>query len=133
MAVHHKVRVTALQVIYEDEMNPSRDIMVQEEMIRERLKGKQDLISVTHALILGVREHYDSLCSLVQSVAAHWALDRMAVTDRCIILLGAYELMYTDTPHAVIINDWVEVAKEYSSERSGSFVNGILDAVRLKK
>jgi transcription antitermination protein NusB len=59
-------------------------------------------------------------------VAAGWRVDRMPAVDRTILRLALYELRHTSTPLAVVIDEAVELAKRYSTERSGSFVNGVL-------
>jgi N utilization substance protein B len=56
----------------------------------------------------------------------------LSAIDRAILRLGIYELRFTDTPHKVVMNECVELAKKFSSEDAGSFVNGILDAVYKK-
>jgi hypothetical protein len=58
-----------------------------------------------------------------------WRIERMPLVDRNILRLGTYELLYTDPPIGVAINEYVELAKLYGSTKSGSFVNGILDAI----
>jgi len=66
-------------------------------------------------------------------VAEHWDLRRMAVVDRNILRLGAFELLHRpDTPPTVAINEAIDLAKRYSTAESGAFVNGILDKVRLR-
>lgn len=76
-----------------------------------------------------------SLDELIVQQAANWRMERLAVIDRAILRLAIYELRTTDTPPKVILNEAVELAKKFSSEEAGSFVNGILDAVHksLKK
>jgi N utilization substance protein B len=66
---------------------------------------------------------------LIVKQAENWRLERLAVIDRAILRLAIYELRTTDTPPKVILNEAVELAKKFSSEEAGSFVNGILDAV----
>jgi N utilization substance protein B len=63
----------------------------------------------------------------------HWRVARMAVVDRNILRLALYELVYENaTPPIVVINEAIEIAKKFGNEESGPFVNGILDAVRLR-
>jgi N utilization substance protein B len=66
---------------------------------------------------------------LIVKQAENWRLERLAVIDRAILRLAIYELRTTDTPPKVILNEAVELAKKFSSEEAGAFVNGILDAV----
>jgi N utilization substance protein B len=63
----------------------------------------------------------------IESASEHWTVDRMPVIDRAILRLGLYELRHeADTPAAVVVNEAVRLAKTYSTQRSGSFVNGVL-------
>jgi N utilization substance protein B len=78
-------------------------------------------------LILGVRRNQHELNELLDKTADNWSLDRMAATDRNVLRLGAFELLYTDTPGRAAINEAVELAKRYGSANSAPFVNGILD------
>jgi N utilization substance protein B len=64
---------------------------------------------------------------MLAKIAANWSLDRMAATDRNVLRLGAFEIVYSDTPNRVAINEAVELAKRYGSRHSAQFVNGILD------
>jgi N utilization substance protein B len=63
----------------------------------------------------------------IQAVATNWKLFRMAATDRNCLRLGAFELIHTDTPHRVVIDEALELAKKFGSEQSALFVNGVLD------
>ncbi|HPB18863.1 MAG TPA: transcription antitermination factor NusB [Candidatus Cloacimonas sp.] len=65
----------------------------------------------------------------IDKLADNWDLKDIAMLDRSILSLAAYELLYTDTPAAVVINEAIEIAKKFSCEASGKFINGILDAL----
>lgn len=77
-------------------------------------------------LARGTRDHLVEIDALIARVAEHWTLDRMATVDRNILRMAIYELVSTDTPVGVVINEAVELAKRYSTEESGRFVNGML-------
>ena len=66
---------------------------------------------------------------LLEQTAANWSLKRMAATDRNVLRLAAYELLHSDTPARVAIDEAVELAKRFGSAQSAQFVNGILDKV----
>ncbi len=78
-------------------------------------------------LAQGIFDNLSALNEKIEAVSEHWTLARMPVIDRCVLRLAAYELLFTDTPKKVVINEAIELAKKYSTENSGSFVNGILD------
>ena len=78
-------------------------------------------------LLAGVREHREQLDQRFAEIAENWSLERMAPTDRNVLRLGAFEILHTDTPKRVAINEAVELAKRFGAEQSGQFVNGLLD------
>jgi len=80
-------------------------------------------------LFEGAVKETPAIDELIVKQAENWRLERLAVIDRAILRLAIYELRTTDTPPKVILNEAVELAKKFSSEEAGSFVNGILDAV----
>jgi N utilization substance protein B len=82
-------------------------------------------------LICGVLEHRPSLDETIKAHAQNWDLNRMAVVDRNVLRLAIYEMLYRDDiPPVVSINEAVDVAKRYSTQESGKFVNGILDKIK---
>jgi N utilization substance protein B len=81
----------------------------------------------TARLVKGVISHLEELDAAIDGVSEHWRIERMPVVDRAILRLGLYELRHEeDTPTAVVVSEGVRLAKLYSTEKSGSFVNGIL-------
>jgi N utilization substance protein B len=81
-------------------------------------------------LVQGVLDHLTELDELLQRVADHWSVDRMAVVDRNVLRCAVYELLYLDEiPAKVTINEAIEIAKRFGSEESGAFINGILDKI----
>ena len=84
-------------------------------------------------LIKQLSVHNEIVDQHITSVVRHWDRKRVARIDDCILRLGACELIaFLDIPTAVSINEAIELAKKYSTEQSGSFVNGVLDAVAAK-
>jgi N utilization substance protein B len=96
--------------------------------------AEQDVRDFAEHLVHGVLEHRELLDSVVSASAAHWRLERMAVVDRNVLRMGAYELLFeAGTPPVVVIDEAIEVAKKFGSLESGSFINGILDEVRRRR
>jgi transcription antitermination factor NusB len=89
--------------------------------------AKASLIEFARTLVAGVRRNRAELDELLGKTADNWRIERMAATDRNVLRLGAFELLYTETPGAVVINEAVELAKRYGTAQSAPFVNGILD------
>ncbi|MEW6159317.1 MAG: transcription antitermination factor NusB [Verrucomicrobiota bacterium] len=82
-------------------------------------------------LIRGTIEKQEELDRQIQHHAKNWDLHRMAVVDRNILRLAIYEMLYReDIPPVVTINEAIDIAKKFSTEDSGKFVNGILDKVK---
>jgi N utilization substance protein B len=87
----------------------------------------QGLTGRVGVLVHGVLEHKEELDNEIESASEHWSVARMPVIDRSILRIGLYELRHaTDTPTAVVVSEAVRLAKTYSTERSGAFVNGVL-------
>lgn len=85
---------------------------------------------LTTLLVVGVDDHVDTLDAAIAARAKGWALDRMPVLDLNILRLGSFELAYRpDVPIAVAIDEAVELAKRFSTDDSGKFVNGVLSAL----
>lgn len=83
------------------------------------------------SLIRGTAKILKKIDKLIQTHARNWQVSRLASADRCILRLAGYELIMTpDTPVGVIIDEAIELAKKYSTQDSGGFVNGILDQMK---
>jgi transcription antitermination protein NusB len=129
MSRRSRAREVVLQLLYQDDLHPAPDIEAIEEFLRVRLNGREDLIEFGRDLRKGVRGNREELDVVLQERAANWSLARMAATDRNILRLGAFEILHTNTPGRVAINEAVELAKRYGAKQSPQFVNGILDRV----
>ncbi len=93
----------------------------------ERLAPDSDLTGKARRLTEGVLEHAGSLDPTLNSASEGWPVDRMPVIDRAILRLGLYELRHEkSTPTGVVLAEAVRLAREFSTEKSGSFVNGVL-------
>jgi len=77
-------------------------------------------------LVVGVIDHQEQIDAIIESHSTGWRLSRMPAVDRTILRVGVYELRYTDTPVGVVVSEAVELAKRYSTAKSGRFVNAVL-------
>lgn len=127
MATRRRAREIVLQLLYEADLNPHRDADAARAFIRSRMQGRKALTDFADRLYCGTWEHREEIDRTISSLATHWSLSRMAVTDRNVLRLGAYELMFGDTPGRVAINEAVVLAKRYGDRNSPRFVNGVLD------
>jgi N utilization substance protein B len=134
-APRRQSRRAALQVLYAVDVGPGArgGEKASAADVFENVAAHFDLHGGAHAfakeLALGVEAHRDEVDAHIASCARNWRLERMAAVDRNVLRLAAYELLHTDTPHSIVIDEAVELAREFGSEPSPAFVNGVLDAV----
>ena len=119
-------------MLFEEDVNPRTSLEATKEFLAARLHSP-DLEEFCLSLIQGVRRNQSELDDLLTKTADNWSLDRMAATDRNVMRLGAFEILYTETPARAAINEAVELAKRYGSANSAPFVNGILDKFLHRK
>ncbi len=84
----------------------------------------------TRSLVLGVADNQPRIDALIGRFARRWQIHRMPVLDRNVLRLGTYELLFEETSPAVVINEAVNLAKALSTDDSGRYVNGVLEAIR---
>ena len=124
-----RAREVVLQILFEDDMNPDRKLAASDEFLQARLNRNEELVEFARSLLSGVRRNRPELDETIGDRTQNWSLLRMATTDRNVLRLGAYELIFTEIPPAVAINEAVDLAKRFGSQKSGQFVNGILDRI----
>ncbi|HEX9696381.1 MAG TPA: transcription antitermination factor NusB [Actinomycetota bacterium] len=91
------------------------------------LASESDVDKAARAIVEGVVAHADEIDGLIRGYADRWALERMPVVDRNLLRIGLYEILHEPSvPAGAAVNDAVELAKMYSTEDSGRFVNGML-------
>jgi len=94
----------------------------------------EDSLDFAKKLLEGTLANSEKIDSILQEHVQNWKLDRMSVTDRCVLRLATYELLFSDqTPPAVVMDEAIELGKKFSTENSGRFINGILDKIRLSR
>jgi len=130
MGLRRLAREYALQILYAVDVCK----LEQEEAERsfwEDRKSSRKVFEFATTLVKGTLENLPEIDGLIVKYARNWDLHRMASIDRNILRQGTFEILYLlDIPINVIINEAVELAKKYSTEESGKFVNGILDKIR---
>lgn len=99
------------------------------DMEQEEKKANRAVIQFMESLYFGVFEHLQEIDEIIEKYAANWSFSRIAKVDLSILRLAIYELKYTDVPQKVAVNEAVEIAKTYSTEKSPKFINGILGSV----
>lgn len=133
MGARRKGREYALQALYLADIcrlpeEKTLAIVVKDPSIEERIR------QFSRWLVTGVAQHRDELDVLIVRYTKNWEMSRMAALDRNMLRIGTFELLYgLDTPVSVIIDEAVEIAKTFSTNDSGKFVNGILDKIKSER
>ena len=129
MAARNTARKRAFQILFEADQRGESVLTVLADWVRHsRSDTRQPPVTeYTMELVEGYAQYADRIDDLIVTYAVDWEIDRMPVADRNILRLGAYELIWVDdTPDAVAIDEAVQLAKEFSTDESPSFVNGLL-------
>ena len=131
MSSRRRSREMAIQVLYQVDMAQS-DIGEALRLFCEHFKAPDSIREFAHELANGVHRCREEIDALISRFSEHWRLERMSVVDRNILRLAIFELLYRpDIPAKVSINEAVDLGKKYGTEDSGSFINGILDRIRV--
>jgi N utilization substance protein B len=131
----HRAREQALQLLFQWDLRrtPLEEILggyYSSLLISEDTVGKPRPDEFAETLLRGVIDELPAIDERITKHAANWRLERMPVVDRNTLRIAVYEMLRTETPPAVIIDEALELARRFSGEESVHFVNGVLDAVR---
>lgn len=129
-------REKAMTVLYQILLyNKNKISYTIEEVINEMLEGieledrkKIDLNFLSN-LVSGVLDNLEEIDNNISKYLENWNIERLGLTDQAIIRIATYELVYTDTPNLVCINEAIELAKKYSDEKVAKMINGVLDKI----
>ena len=122
-------RTVVFQMLYQEELNAGSQEHLSESYIVRELPRHEPLVRFAKQLLQSTLEHREETDAQLAALSQNWTLARMSPTDRSILRLAVSELLYTDTPRSVAINEAVELAKKFGTKDSPAFVNGILDRV----
>jgi len=134
MAYRHLSRSIVMQSLYEwDFLQILKDEIsgIVERNIKEFGPGMDDT-DFSKRLVLGVIDHLIQIDKIIEASAPQWPIEKVNIIDRNILRIGVYELVFADkkeVPPKVAINEAIELAKNFSGEASGKFVNGVLGTV----
>ena len=121
-------RTAAFRFLYQWEMNPPDDLTTELNDFLERLEKKDGYFSYAIELVDGILEKLEEIDALINELVANWEFSRIAKTDLAILRLGIYEILYRiDVPPVVVIDEALEISKDFSSDNSRKFLNGVLD------
>ena len=129
MGTRREGRELAVQVLYGIDVSGAKPEEAFEHAVRN-FEARDDVVVFARSLVLGVLGHRDALDARITDVSENWRLDRMSPVDRNILRLSTYELLHSpDVPGDVVLNEAIEIAKDFGSEGSASFINGVLDRI----
>ena len=125
----HLSRMVAMQTIYEWDFREGSDI--EEITSRNINEYKNDVDEVfVKEMISGVRKHSEGLDKEIAEAAPEWPLEQISLIDRTILRIAIFELRHLlDTPPKVVINEAIELSKQFGGENSSKFINGVLGTV----
>lgn len=92
-------------------------------------QNQDEIFSYAKEIVEGVIDNHAEIDDLLETYSEGWSIERMPNVDRAILRVGIWEIVYSDTPNAVVVNEAVDLAKEYSTDESGGFINGLLSRV----
>lgn len=122
-----QLREVIMKVLYQIDMFEEANVQYDlNELIKEQLEIENSFVNES---INGIIEHKEEIEKLANKYLNEWTIDRLNKVDKSILSLGIYELMYTNTPSIVSINEAIELSKQYSDEKVTKMINGVLDKI----
>ena len=127
MKTRSELREIIMHILYQvnllNEAKVEYDI---EELIKEQLEVENEFVNDS---VYGVIKNYNEILEYANKYLKDWTMDRLNKVDQAILSLGIYELVYTETPSVVAINEAIELSKKYSDEAVTKMINGELDKI----
>ncbi|EAK7262384.1 transcription antitermination factor NusB [Campylobacter coli] len=132
MATRHQVRQSVISLLYAFELNSQNNVFVDEILDEKKIRNEQKKFTLN--LYNGILDNLNNIDETLNSFLNDNQITALGHIERAILRLGAYELLFTDTPSAIVINEAIELAKELANDNSPKFINGVLDAlIKAKK
>ena len=129
MGARRKARELALQMLFQHDMSGNGPDMIIS-TFEELQKSKPNTREFATKIFRGTVDNLGRIDEMITAQADNWRLSRMAVVDRNIIRMCVYEFLHEgDTPKLVIIDEGIEIAKKYGTQKSSQFINGVLDGI----
>lgn len=133
MGHRRKAREQALQLLFSMDLLGDASEQAKNRFLRVHITGEeQEADPLFNELVSGVTAHRDELDRTIEQFSSNWRIPRMGCVDRNVLRMAVFEILFMpDIPEKVSINEAIELAKKYGTRDSGSFVNGILDSIRI--
>ena len=129
-------RENAMRVLYQiflykkNKIDYTTDGVIEEYMNNIPLEDHKTInIEFLKELVEGVLNNINDIDNNISKYLENWTIDRLGLTDQAIIRISVYELLYTNTPNLVCINEAIELSKKYSDEKVSKMINGVLDKI----
>ena len=123
-------RVIAMVILYQVLLFRKRNIpYVMDELIKNNTVNIEGDTSFIKELVSGVMKYNDELEKIANKYLNNWSISRLGLTDAAILKIAIYELLYTETPKKVCIDEAIELSKSFSDEKVVGMINGALDRV----
>ncbi len=126
-----KLREIIIKILYQVYIYKEKKIDFNlKDLIKEQIETENEFVENS---IKGVLEKQETINELANKYMKDWNIDRIGKVDKAILSLAIYELLYTDTPDVVAINEAIELSKKYSDEKVVKLINGTLDSIMHKE
>ena len=127
MKTRSELREIAMKSMYQIlVIKSAKEDFIVKDIIHENIEEENDFVD---DLVNGTLKNEKDIIMLSNKYMQDWTIDRLNLVDQSIMELGIYELMYTDTPSIVAINEWVELSKKYSDDAVTKMINAVLDSI----
>lgn len=127
----NEARIKTMTILYQIDLYTKNKInFKKDEIIKENLDEIDEFVLI---LTNGVLEKKEEIDNLANKYLGSWPIRRLGLTDQSILRIAIYELLYTDTPNKVIIDEAIEVSKKYSDDKVVKMINGVLDNIYHKE
>jgi N utilization substance protein B len=136
LSARTKARKRAIDAVFAADLRKISPLTLLDEVagLTADRQNQDEIFGYARQIVNGVIENHDEIDDLLDTYSQGWALDRMPNLDRAILRCAVWEIMHNeDVPDAVAINEAVEMAKELSTDDSGSFINGLLSRISATK
>lgn len=127
MKSRSELRDVIIKVLYQTYIYDNSSIKYDiNDLIKEQLEIENEFVNNS---IKGIKENESNINDIANKYLKNWSIDRLSKVDKAILSLGIYELLYTDTPNIISINEAIELSKIYSDEKVTKMINATLDSI----
>ena len=127
MKKRSELRDVIIKVLYQTYIYDNSSIKYDiNELIKEQIEIENDFVTTS---IKEIKEKEEEINDIANKYLKNWSIDRLSKVDKAILSLGIYELLFTETPNIISINEAIELSKTYSDEKVTKMINAVLDGI----